>query len=660
LGVRLRTAAPNPFRRIVDLLQGMQKKVDAEGAQEQTLFDSYMCYCKTTKIRSRKEIQSAKENIAQLESSLKRDTSTKAQLDSDIVQEARSQASAEASLKAANAQRAKEAAEFQKLKDQLVSNSGALDKAIKAIGKGMSAKFIQTQSADRLRELTQGTSLNELDRQTLLDFLSAGDGYQPRSQEILGILKQIKDELSIAEAEELKAQQAHAMLSDSKKKEIKALQKSREVKTARVAEVSVEIANFKEDLDDSKASLVKSKAFLKDLVKSCKLKKKDWQTRSKARKEELIAIGETIKMLNNDEARELINKATPNPSFLQTQAVNSDVVDKARTLLRPRSLAHHDNRLDLISMSLKAKKVNMDKVLKSIQDMLKLLREEQKHDETKKAFCDKALDSAEDDQTELEAIIKKSSKQLIDAQAKVGSLQEEIDALTAGMAALDKQVSEATRQRKAEHAKFREELASSRAAAELLDKAKTRLLQFYAKRAKPTASPDDVDDAAPTFVQVSDMQDDEEASGEEEEEEQKPEEPSKEYEESKDGGRAIELIMKLKAEVAGATEEMKVEEKNAQQDYEQLVKDAKEKRASDTRKGAELEGMKADMQAKNQKVTEMLRAKQIEMEANKKLFKKLHAECDWLTKNFAARKEVRGDEMDALKSAMGILTEAKR
>jgi len=602
-GARLRVVAPNPIRRIVDLLQDMQAKIEAEGVKEQKLFDSYTCYCHTTKAFQRKEIASANENIPQLETTLKEDSSLKAQLESEIERESMSLAYAEASLKAANAQRAKEAAVFQKLKDRLIPDLAALDKAIKVIEKGMSAEFLQTRAADRLKELTQGTSLNELDRQTLLAFLSGRHGYEPQSGEILGILKEMHNELSVNEAEEQTAKEAHSMLADSKQKEIKALKNSREVKTARVGEVALEISNLRADLDDSKASLATGKTFLKDLIKNCKAKSKDWQIRSKARNEELIAIGETIKILNSDDTRELIKKTAPKASFLQLQAVNS-IANTARSLLRPGRLAHYDERLNLISMSLKARKVNVANVIKMIKDMLKLLQEEQKHDETKNAFCNKELDETEDEEREVGAIIKKFTKLLVDAKAKVASFEEEIDALDAGLAALDKQVSEATEQRKMEHARYTEELAENRAAGELLNMAKKRLLKFYnSDVAKPTASPDD-EDAVPEFVQVSELQGDVETSGEgggEEEEQQEPEAPTKDYEKSKDGGRAVGMISKLQGELADESTEMMTEEKEAQQEYEQLVKDAKEKRTSDGKKRAELEGIRAGMEEKKPK-----------------------------------------------------------
>merc|ERR1719330_466421 len=65
---------------------------------------------------------------------------------------------------------------------------------------------------------------------------------------------------------------------------------------------------------------------------------------------------------------------------------------------------------------------------------------------------------------------------------------EEISALEAGIAALDKAVAEATAQRKQEHEEFRDLMASDTAAKELLGFAKNRLNQFYnPKLYKPPA-----------------------------------------------------------------------------------------------------------------------------------------------------------------------------
>merc|ERR1719389_1223970 len=106
----------------------------------------------------------------------------------------------------------------------------------------------------------------------------------------------------------------------AKTKEINALTKEVESKTARIGELGVELVTLKEDLDDTTKSLAEDEAFLKDLDKNCKTKEDEWAARQKVRAEELVAIAETIKILNDDDALELFKKTLPTPSLLQLKS----------------------------------------------------------------------------------------------------------------------------------------------------------------------------------------------------------------------------------------------------------------------------------------------------------------------------------------------------
>merc|ERR1719223_1392766 len=76
----------NPVRRVLNMLQMMQKKVSEEGDNEQMLFDKYMCYCKPSEQTLSKSISDATTKIPQLESAINAGTAEKAQLQSDIAQ----------------------------------------------------------------------------------------------------------------------------------------------------------------------------------------------------------------------------------------------------------------------------------------------------------------------------------------------------------------------------------------------------------------------------------------------------------------------------------------------------------------------------------------------------------------------------------------------
>merc|ERR1719165_33179 len=135
--------------------------------------------------------------------------------------------------------------------------------------------------------------------------------------------------LATATSEEEAAVKAFNALVAAKTKEINALTKEIESKTSRVGELGVELVTLKEDLDDTTKSLMEDEAFLKDLDKNCKTKEDEWATRQKIRAEELLAIADTIKLLNDDDALELFKKTLPTPSLLQMTASSKAVKSQA-------------------------------------------------------------------------------------------------------------------------------------------------------------------------------------------------------------------------------------------------------------------------------------------------------------------------------------------
>merc|ERR1719324_2287175 len=92
----------------------------------------------------------------------------------------------------------------------------------------------------------------------------------------------------------------------------------------------------------------------------------------------------------------------------------------------------------------------------------------------------------------------------------------------------------------------------------------------------------------------------------------------------------------------------KAEEKDAQEDYEKMMKDSAEKRAGDAKSLANKEAALADMQASLEKDTEAKGSSTKELGATLQYIQSLHNECDWLLQYFDVRKEARTSEIDAL------------
>merc|ERR1719393_183332 len=232
-----------------------------------------------------------------------------------------------------------------------------------------------------------------MDREELTAFLTQGqgseEGYAPQSGQITGILKQmtdtmVKDLASITSDEKTAIKDFNALMA-AKTKEINTLTKEIETKIARVGELGVELVAQKEDLDDTTKALAEDEQFLKDLESDCKTKDEEWATRCKIRAEELLAIADTIKILNDDDALELFKKTLPTPSLLQVAATGKAVKSQALALLETsRHAKNADFRLNLIALALKGKKVSFDKVLAMVDDMVALLKKEQVDDDDKK------------------------------------------------------------------------------------------------------------------------------------------------------------------------------------------------------------------------------------------------------------------------------------
>merc|ERR1719353_1113630 len=149
------------------------------------------------------------------------------------------------------------------------------------------------------------------------------------------------DEMTADHNEEVAAEkaaiQAYEELMTAKTKEVNSLTKAIETKMTRVGELAVEIVQMKNDLGDTAEALVEDKKFLADLEKNCKTKQAEWEVIVKTRNEELLALADTIKVLNDDDTLELLKKTLPgaSASFVELQVSSKAMRDRALSVLHP-------------------------------------------------------------------------------------------------------------------------------------------------------------------------------------------------------------------------------------------------------------------------------------------------------------------------------------
>jgi hypothetical protein len=96
----------------------------------------------------------------------------------------------------------------------------------------------------------------------------------------------------------------------------------------------VEIVSLKNDLEDTKEELGADEVFLMELKKTCATKAKEYEERVTMRSQELVAISETIKILNDDDALDLFKKTLPSPAFLQLTRSEEELRTAAVAALR--------------------------------------------------------------------------------------------------------------------------------------------------------------------------------------------------------------------------------------------------------------------------------------------------------------------------------------
>ena len=652
----------------------MQAKVQAEGEKEKELYEKFMCYCKTGGSDLSASIAAAEGKTGQLPSAIEEAEASLSQLKEDVKQAQVDRSSAKAAMAEATALREKEAAAYAAEKADFDTNLAALAKATAALEKGMSGAFLQTTSAQVLRSLiTTQSDMLDVDRQELTAFLSGTttDGYAPQSGEITGILNQMKDTMTKALADATSAEKeaigSFEALMAAKDKEVKALSAAIESKTKRIGEVGVDIVAMKEDLTDTEASLMEDQKFLADLSTNCAKKTGEWEERSKTRSEELVALAETVKVLNDDDALDLFKKTLPGASassFVQVHTGKS-VQDKALGVLREagKSINKKDRRgLDLLVLALSGKRAlsqgGFDKVVKMIDDMVAILKTEQMDDEHKKEYCAAQLDQADDKKKGLERDISDAENAIDEAVETIKTTTEEIAALEKGIKELDKDVAEQTEQRKEENVEYTELMASDSAAKELLGFAKNRLNKFYNPKQykappKVELSREDkiVSNMGGSFVQIHAHKDVE-----------APAPPPATWDayskKSEESTGVIGMIDMLIADLDKEMTEAETGEKDAQADYEKFMGDSAEKRTTDSKALASKGSAKADLEGDLESYKSGKASSTKELMATLKYVESLHGECDWLLQYFDVRKEARSGEIDALTKAKAVLNGA--
>jgi len=366
--------------------------------------------------------------------------------------------------------------------------------------------------------------------------------------------------------------------------------------------------------------------------------------------------------------------------LLQTAVKPASAIAKAQSILS----ASKSRRTGLLLFTLKSQvrlaqraggAVDFSVIFKMIDDMIVVLKKEAKDDRDQKDFCVGELDKTEREKDAADDKLANVGASIEEIAGELDTVAQGIADLTAGIAALDKDVAEATALRKTEHEEYAGNIQMQEAAIEIVGKAKNRLQKFYNPSAykappKKELSMEEklASGGASSLVQTEAAFDAPEASdvsfvqvhstsrvAPPEAPESVPGGPPQKNEKS---GGVLALMDMMVADLKSSAQEARFTEKQAQKEYVELMEDSKEKRAQDQKSIVDQEGAKAELESS---LTEAKENQQLSLEEQQNVIKtlqELHGQCDFLLKNFDMRLSARETEIEGLQNAKAVLSGA--
>merc|ERR1719247_1405970 len=461
--------------------------------------------------------------------------------------------------------------------------------------------------------------------------------YAPQSGEIYGILTQLKE----LEGSEATAKTDYAAMVQELKASLAAEEDNAKRKTAEKVENGRALANAKTDLEDNEKTLEADTGFLKNVNESCGTFDKAWEERRKTRAEELLAVSEAIQILTEDDAVDTAKAALGNDvksdiaAFLQMRSVRSQTSVRTLAAKAIQRVAMKTHNSAMVQLSAAIQLDGFEQVKKAINEMIADLKTEQADEVKHKAFC-----NTEFQENEMENITKAQEKK--DLEVKIGVLTDKNDTLTTEkattqteLADLKVEIQKANIERVETNQEFQQTMADQKATRKVLGKALDRLQQFYADRAliQKKAQTLHLKKQAPP-VQVTEYK--------------------------KHGGAASVTVMleNLITETKQLEAEAVDGEKEAQASYEQFMTESNALMAAKMEAivnlGKELAATEEDLIQADTDLQNTID----DMEEIAATVADLHSACDFVLKNFDLRQKARGEEMEALQQALGILSGA--
>jgi len=661
----------HPIEKVIGLLQDLGAKAEAEGKDEEVLFNKFKHWCTNTGKTLGKAIDEEKSSIETLSSEVQ----AKGQSIEVLVKEIEDLSGEIVELDKA----AEVASKDRKAGDKLYNDKkNTLADTIKAMGEAVTLLSTTGEEVDTglvqarqkvrsvLALLAEHASSEEWE--VLQDFstdssppkLKAGGdyaghvkGYAFKSGSVVEMLKgfqtKFEDELVETDTAETNAISAYQLAKAARDNLIKATKESRDTKSTELGETKGDLATASNDLENTQADLKADTKSLSESQTACMQKQSEWDERSKTRALEIEAIemASTILAKVAGVRTEAPSNPEPPTSPVALLQVSSPRIDQAVHLLRQQAELHHSDAIERLAAAVEDREKHgdgpFDQIINMVQKMIFQMMNEQTQEDDHKNWCDKEINKTQasiDDKTDK---VEDLTLKIENEQARANRLAEEIREADDMVGKITVHMDEATEIREIGKQENKLAVQDAEEAQTALANAIAVLKDFYKKSGA-------MDKEAWEFIQAP---------------VELPETPST-WDSGYTGvadpanqpGGIVAILETLAADFAKMEAETLAQESSDQEAFQNDMKDNQIEKARRT-KESELKAQEQKRVLEKQAQLESTRKSVSgEKAATDQYMKDLHPACVEGGSTYVARKTARSLEVAALKQAQGLLTNA--
>jgi len=476
--------ADSPVGKVVSMISDLQATITKEGEMAQKEYEEFSAWCEDRARNLGFEIKTGTSDSASLQASINQEAATISSLQAKVEELLANLETHEEDLKAATQIRGVEKKDFAAMQKEVVETISMLERATGILEKEMAggssmlqnsasslsdaftvmvqASLISTSDATKLTALVQDAQTEKDGSEDDDIGAPAADVYKSHSANIVETLQDL-------------AEKAAAQLADARNKETSNLNHFQMLKQSLEDAIRVETGELNDARNDIAASQGRKSAATADLrvtasdlaadkeakaalQHNCMAKASTFQAETKSRGEELKALAE---------AKKVIEEATGGASLAQMSFLQMsrswlasgadlaglEVVRLVRDLARKQgssALTQLSSRLSSVMHSKDA----FAKIKGLISDMIARLEQEAGADATQKAYCDKELSETTAKKDEKSNEIAKLSTRIARMVARSAQLKEEAAALQNQLAKLAKSQADMDTLRQGEKAAY--------------------------------------------------------------------------------------------------------------------------------------------------------------------------------------------------------------